>query len=77
MVQEDLTAYNQTTTTMPSEPKTRNLRGETKRKEKDRTDMTFVVMWSTIHGRGLFTRKDFEKGEVVIYYTGEASCNLV
>jgi len=32
-------------------------------------------MWSTIHGRGLYTRRSIEKGEMIIEYAGEV-CQL-
>ena len=38
---------------------------------KEKTEKTLMVMWSLIHGRGLYTRRVIEKGELVIEYAGE------
>jgi SET domain-containing protein len=40
---------------------------------KEKTRNTLTVMWSTIHGRGLYTRRSIEKGELIIEYAGEVS----
>ncbi|XP_021963805.1 uncharacterized protein LOC110859227 [Folsomia candida] len=38
---------------------------------KERTEKTLVVMWSIIHGRGLYTRRDIDRGDIIIEYAGE------
>ncbi|CAL8111892.1 unnamed protein product [Orchesella dallaii] len=41
------------------------------RKLKEKVDTSLVVWWSTVHGRGLYTKRDIEKGEMIIEYAGE------
>lgn len=38
---------------------------------KEKARRRFVVYHSEIHGRGLFSRCDVEKGEMIIEYAGE------
>lgn len=38
---------------------------------KEKARKRFVVLYSDIHGRGLFARCDMEKGEMLIEYAGE------
>lgn len=43
---------------------------------KEKTENSLTVMWSTIHGRGLYTRRDIDRGEMVIEYAGEVPKTL-
>lgn len=48
------------------------------RKLKEKGSKNLVVQCSTIHGRGLFTKQDIEKGGMIIEYAGEVFiCSLL
>lgn len=47
------------------------------RKLKAKEKEWLNVAYSKIHGRGLFTRRDIEKGETIIEYVGDVIRSLV
>ena len=40
---------------------------------REKSPRLLGVFYSTIHGRGLFTRRDIQEGEMVIEYVGEVT----